>query len=251
MSRKAAAIASMLLMLAVVAATATAGLTDKNSAVFPFQTTGPIDFKGVNCGGTASFTESVPEGSVGIKVIKPKVGDRGASGDTVVASVAVDGVAITITVLADGPAICDPEQSGYLPGDTINWSSRFDLQAQYTRRVQVPMRINFAPGTSTGTKWKQRPKWISDEAAGAPRAVRTRITGISWSQFGGLKAVGHGKWRLDYCRDKSKCSQDGMRLKLVAGDAGKCSDSGRIEYRELKTYSKGKFFFALKLHCGS
>jgi hypothetical protein len=232
-ARSATSLALVLAATILVAsgATAAAKLTSKNSFPFPFATSSREVFSGADCGTTASITKTLPPGAIDITVREPKVGDRDETGGgTQVTAVTVTGTAITITVLADGPTICDPAQTGYPPGETVYWTASYDFRAEYTRRVQATIRVYYESYIH-GAKWKMRPKTIHDSRAGA--APGQRVTGIKWKRFGGRKAIGYGTLRQDYCRPRDNCPQNGKRIRLVASKPDYCKDSDRIEYLRL------------------
>ena len=137
-------------------------------------------------------------------------------GGTQVTAVTVAGTAITITVLADGPPICDPAQTGYPPDEPSTGRPPYDFRAEYTRRVQATIRVYYE-SYIFGAKWRMRPKTIHDSRAGA--APGERVTGIRWKRFGGRKAIGYGRLRQDYCRAGDNCPQNGKRIRLVAEQA--------------------------------
>jgi hypothetical protein len=211
-------------------AAAATKLTAANSIPFEFFAGGVETFAGTDCGGTATFTRTLPAGSQGIKLVNIAVGDRDEAAATRVTAVTVSGTVVTVTVLADGAAICDPEQSGVPAGEQVHWTVHYDVRAEYTRRVQATLRV-FYESYLFGAKWKLRPKTIRDtRAGGAPGA---RVTGIRWKRFGGKKAVGTGRLHLDYCRRGDNCPGNGKRIRLVASKPAYCRDSTKIEYLRL------------------
>ena len=148
-------------------------------------------------------------------------------------AVTVQGTVATVTILADGPNICDPAETGVPAGEPVNWNADYDVRVLHKRRVQVTLRI-FYESYTFGAKWKLRPKTVRDSRAGAPPGAR--VTGIRWKRFGGKKAVGSGRLRLDYCRRGDNCPDDGRRIRLVASKAGYCKATGKIEYQRLAGY---------------
>ena len=229
---------SLILVLAATilvasAATAAAKLTSKNSFPFAFAASSTEVFSGADCGTTASITKTLPAGATGIEVREPAVGDRDEAGGTRVTAVTVTGTVITVTVVADGATICDPAQTGYPPGATVYWTARYDLRAEYERRVQATLRVYYE-SYMHGAKWRMRPKTIHDSRAGL--ANGQRVTGIKWKRFGGRKAIGYGRLRQDFCRPDDNCPQNGKRIRLVASKPDYCKDSDRIEYLRLAGY---------------
>lgn len=211
-------------------AAAAARLTPANSIAFEFFAGGNEEFSGTNCGATATVTKPLPAGATGIRVTEPTVGARDDGGGTRVTAVAVNGTVVTVTIVADGPSICDPSQTGVPAGEPVNWRADYDVRAEYKRRVQATIRV-FYESYVFGAKWKLRPRTIRDSRAGA--APGARVTGIRWKRFGGKTAVGWGKLRLDYCRRGDNCPDDGKRVRLTASKPDYCKDSGKIEYLKL------------------
>jgi hypothetical protein len=220
------------LLLVTGAAAAAAKLTAKNSIPFRFFAGSTGEFSGTGCGTSVSIAKTLPARAKGITVSSPKVGERDDFDGTRVTAVIVAGTVVTITVLADGPSICDPAVTGQ-PADTVSWTASYDFRAEYTRRVQATIRIYYE-SYIFGAKWKRRPRTIHDTRAGV--GPGQRVTGIKWKRFGGRKAIGFGKLRLDYCRPGDNCPQNGKRMRLVATKPDYCKDSGKIEYLRLSGY---------------
>ena len=110
------ALALLSTLLAGGTAVAATPLTPANSIPFEFYAGSTETFRGTNCGTTAKVTRRLPAGAMGIKVVKPRIGERDTQGGgTKVTAVKVKGTAVTITVLADGPSICDPARTASLP----------------------------------------------------------------------------------------------------------------------------------------
>jgi hypothetical protein len=215
-------------------AAAATTLNSTNSIPFGFFARSSKTFTGTNCGATATVTWQLPAGATGITVATPRIGDRDeGGGGTRVSAVAVTGTLVTITVVADGPSICDPTVTGVPAGEPVNWTATYGVRAEYRRRVQATIRI-FYESYDFGARWQLRPKTIRDtRAGGGPGA---RVTGIRWTRFGGRTAVGSGTLRLDYCGPRDNCPENGKRIRLVASKPGYCKDSGRIEYLRLSGY---------------
>ncbi len=228
-------------------AAAASELTAANSILFEFAASSTETLTGTNCQTTATLVKTLPAGAMGIKVAEPAIGDRDQlGGGTRVTDVSIAGTVVTISVLADGPTICDPARTGIPPGEPVEWRAVYDFRAAYTRRVQATLRI-FYESYLFGAKWKLRPKPIRDtRAGGAPGA---RVTGIRWKRFGGRKAVGKGTLRLDYCRPGENCPDNGKRIRLVASKPRYCTDSGKIEYLRLTGYIGGRGLFGNSIRC--
>jgi hypothetical protein len=230
-------------------AAAATELTSANSIPFEFSASSTETFSGVGCGTTATVTKTLPAGAMGIKVVEPAIGDRDNLGSgTQVTAITVAGTAVTITILADGPSICDPAQTGVPPGEPVNWIADYDVRIDYKRRVQSKIRI-FYESYIFGAKWKLRPKTIRDTRAGGPPGIR--VTGIRWKRFGGKKAVGFGRLRLDYCRPDDNCPMDGKPIRLVARKPDYCKDSDKIEYLRLAGYIGKLEYFGAQITCSA
>ena len=132
----AVAVALLSTSLAGASANAATRLTAANSIPFEFGIAGDQTFEGTDCGGTATFTRTVPPGSFGIKVAEPKVGDRDRLGATRVTAVTIAGMVVTVSIVADGALICDPAQTGVPPGEPVHWRAVYDVQVEHTRRVR-------------------------------------------------------------------------------------------------------------------
>jgi hypothetical protein len=226
----AVAVALLSTSLAGASATAATRLTPANSIPFEFGISGKQTFQGIDCGGTATFTRTVPAGSFGIKVAEPKVGDRDSAGATRVTAVTIAGTVVTVSIVADGPLICDPAQTGVPPGEPVHWQAVYDVQVEHTRRVQATLRIYYESYLH-GAKWKLRPRTVQDTRRGSLK--NARLTGIRWKRFGGKTAVGYGTLRLAYCRRGDPCPGNGERIRVVASKPGFCRASGKIEYLRL------------------
>jgi hypothetical protein len=234
--------------LATSGTTAAAKLTAKNSVLFPFAASSTEVFSGSDCGTTVAITKKLPVGATGIAVREPKVGDRDRGGGTRVTAVTVSGAVVTLTVLADGPSICDPAVTGYPPGATVPWTASYAFRAEYKRRVQATLRVYYE-SYIFGAKWKKRPKTVRDARAGA--ALGQRVTGIKWKRFGGRKAIGYGRLRQDYCRPGDNCPQNGKRIRLVASKPDYCKDSDRIEYLRLRGFVGKIDWFGGNIECSA
>lgn len=219
-------------LLVGAGAAAETKLDPSNSILFPFFASFTEQVTGSGCE-DATLTKRLPSGATGIRVVKPRVGDRAWRSGTRVTAVTVTGRTVKITVLADAPSICDPTQTGVPPGEPVNWTAVYDIRAEYKRRVQATIRV-FYESYIHGARWKSRPTTISDTRRGM--GFGARATGIRWTSFGGTTARGSGTLRLDYCRRGDNCPTNGKRIRLVASKPGYCKDSGKIEYLRLAGY---------------
>jgi hypothetical protein len=246
-SRSLAAAVALLSTSLVGGSAAATELTPANSILFAFGSRNTETITGTDCGTTATLVKSLPAGSVGIEVVEPQVGDRDTLGSgTRVTAVTIAGTDVTISVLADGPSICDPSRTGVPPGEPVDWMADYVVHIEHKRRVQATMRV-FYESYMFGAKWKLRPRVIRDTRAGGPPGVR--VTGIRWKRFGGKTAVGFGTLRLDYCRRDDNCPQNGKRIRLVARKPDYCKDSGKIEYLRLAGYVGGMLHFGARITC--
>lgn len=224
------------ILLLAGSATAATQIDPSNSVSFRFGAESVELATGTGCGTTATITKTLPAGSSAIAVISPEVGARDNPNGTQVTAVQVVGSVITISVLGDGPNICDPAKTGE-PVDQVQWMAKYTVRSDRTRRVVVPLRVNLA---RSGTKTRIRPKtvWNGDGPTGV------RFTGLKWKRFGSKKATGIGRLRLDYCKRGDNCPENGKRIKLVASNAGLCQFSGNIEYRKVTGYVGGRLYFS-------
>ena len=233
----------------LVGGSAAAGTSvdSSNSILFSFFASTTEEVSGTDCGVVATFTRRLPAGAIGIKVVKPRVGDRDQPGrGTRVSAVNVTGTKVRVSVIADGPSICDPAQSGVPAGEPAEWTATYPLRAEYKRRVQATIRV-FYESYIHGARWQMRPKSISDSRRGWQTAEH--VTGIKWTSFGGRTAVGYGKLRLDYCRPGDNCPTNGKRIRLVASKPAYCKDSGKIEYLRLAGYLGKRELFGGIIEC--
>jgi hypothetical protein len=237
--------ALLIALLCGASATAAPRLTDTNSVSFPFAATSNEDFKGTGCGATATVTKQYPAGATKVKLVEPKVGAR--EDGTRVTAVTLAGTAATVTVVADGPDVCDPARNGSAQGEPVSWTANYRVRAEYRRRVQSTIRI-FYESYVFGAKWKVRPKVVQDTRRGG--ALSERFTGIRWKRFGGKVATGSGRLRQTYCRRGDRCPDNGRRIRLVASKPGYCKDSGKIEYLKLDTYLGGRGHSGMRIRCG-
>ncbi len=73
-------------------------------------------------GRSLALVKALPAGATGIKVAEPAIGDRDQlGGGTRVTDVSIAGAVVTISILADGPTICDPARTGIPPGEPVEW----------------------------------------------------------------------------------------------------------------------------------
>jgi hypothetical protein len=232
-------VAGALASLSLAGATAAAGqeLTDANSIVVPGALDSAQGFEGQNCGGTATRTKPLPSDAEDIVVTGPKVGDRDPAGGTRVTAVSLTGTVMSVSVVADGPTLCDPSRP------TVEWRANYTFTATFTQREQATIRVYF-DSSLKGARWDLEATTIRNGRAGA---FKERFTAIRWQRFGGLTAVGTGKLRQDRCR--GSCPLDGKRVRVTASDPALCEASDRIEYRRLVVTLGGRTRFSRRLSC--
>jgi hypothetical protein len=227
-------------------------LTSKNSVKYKLYTASTETFKGVNCGTTATIVRTLPTGSTGAKVVEPKVGDRDgktlARSGTQISAINVSGTTITLSAVANGPLICDPEQTGVPAGDPVYWQSDYHFEADYSRRIPTVIRVYYESYLS-GAKWKTRPKTIQDSRKGSPSRVRSRYVNLKWKSFGGKTAIATGRSKLGYCRAGDPCPDNNAPTRLVASKPRYCKDSGQFEYLYLNVYIRGHFSSGIPITC--
>jgi hypothetical protein len=86
-----------------------------------------------------------------------------------VTAVTVAGTVVTITVLSDGPSICDPNQTGVPAGEPVNWTADYDVRAEYKRRVQATIRVYYESYIVQGRRSGSYARGRSGTAAPARR----------------------------------------------------------------------------------
>jgi hypothetical protein len=246
------AVVSLVCLAAAGGVLAGEKLTSKNSVTYKLYTASKETFKGTNCGTTATLVKTLPTGSTGVKVVKPKLGERdGYSAEdtgTKITAIDVKDNVVTLSAIADGPWICDPERTGVAAGQPVNWHSDYDFEANYSRRIPTVIRVYYESYLS-GAKWKTKPKTIQDSRKGAPKSARERYVKLKWKSFGGAKAVATGIAKLDYCRPSDNCPDNNARVRLVASKPRYCRDSGQFEYLNLNVYIHGRFSRGTPIDC--
>ena len=229
---------------------AAAALTPSNSIVVPRQALGSIDIEGIGCGLPASATVTLPAGAFDIRAEQPAVGTR--SRDALLTAVAVQGVAITFTAVADGAPVCDPAASE-APPESRSWFARFDTEVDFRQRIGVLFLDRWRAGCC-----KARPRVVPVSLAG-------NVRGLRWQRFGGRKAVGFGRWKSDpeslppSCRQGGCATEDGTRLRVELTRPSFCSaDSNVIFYarvalvlrQQLGVLRPGTEWVSWKIECG-
>jgi hypothetical protein len=252
--RRAIVFVSVMLVCLVAAGGVLAGpkLTSKNSVNYKFYAATNETFEGVNCGTTATIVRTLPTGSTGVKVVKPKVGDyddsKASKRGTQITGIAVNGTTVTLSAVANGPQICDPAQTGVAPGEPVYWRSTYEFEANYSRRVANVIRVYYESYLS-GAKWKTKPKTIQDSRKGTPKRARERYVNLKWKSFGGKKAIATGIAKLGYCRRGDNCPDNNARVRLVASKPDYCGDSGQFEYLNLNVYIHGHLTRGMPINC--
>jgi hypothetical protein len=245
-------VVALISLVATTGALSATKLTNKNSVTHKLYTATTQRFQGTNCGTTATIVDTLPTGSTGVKVVTPKVGDRDspifAESGTQISAISIVKNQITLTAVADGPKICDPTQTGYLPGEPVPWQASYKLEADYSRRIPTVIRTYYDSYVN-GAKWKTKPKTIQDSRKGTPRGVRARYVNLKWSSFGGKKAIATGKAKLGYCRAGDSCPDNNAPALLVATKPRFCKNSGQFEYRNLNIYIRGRLSAGIPIVC--
>jgi hypothetical protein len=194
-----------------------------------------IDIAGVGCGVPASVTQTLPVGAFDVEVKKPVVGARDL--DAQITGVAVQGNAVTYTAVADGVAVCDPDEGSTPPAERP-WSAQFDGEASFKQRVKAVLR-NLFP--LEGKRTAVRPRRVRMGLAGVARKIR-------WTRFGGRTAIGRGTYKsVTPCA--GGCTDNGTRLKVKLTRPVHCpSDSRPGGKQEFVFY--GKVAFVLRERLG-
>jgi hypothetical protein len=208
--------AAGVLVLATVAVwpsgAAESTLMPRNSLVAPLLVSESISIEGVGCGVAASAAVTLPAGAFDVRVRRPSVGARSEDGGLTarLTNVSVQGSAVTLTAVADGDRVCDPNAEDTPPANR-SWYADFDVEVRFTQRVGVVHFNRAGPG---GKTFKVRPREVRIGIAGAARGVR-------WKTFGGRKAVGFGTFKsLVPCA--GGCSDNGTRLRVELTRPGRC-----------------------------
>jgi hypothetical protein len=207
--------AAVVLLAAVAvwpAGAAESALTPRNSLVASLPLTELISIEGVGCGAAASGTVTLPAGASGVQVRRPSIGARSVDGGQAarLAAVSVQGTAVTLTAVADGERVCDPNAEDTPPANRP-WQADFDVEVGFKQRVGVVHLNRDGPGRKV---FKVRPREVRIGIAGA-------ATGVRWTTFGARKAVGFGRFKsLVPCA--GGCSDNGTRLKVELTRPGLC-----------------------------
>ena len=142
----------------------------------------------------------------------------------------VTGTTVKITVLADGPRICNPAQTGDEP---VKWAARYDLRAEYKRRVQATIRV-FYESYLIGARWQLRPTTISDGRRGA--ATRRALHGHPLVEVRRHDGDRHRHAATGLLPPRRQLPHEREAIRLVASKPDYCADSGKIEYLRLSIY---------------
>jgi hypothetical protein len=194
-----------------------------------------IAFSGVGCGVPASATQTLPAGAFDVQVKKPQVGARDQ--DAQITGVSVQGTAVTFTAVADGAAVCDPDEGSTPPAERP-WSARFDGEATFRQRAKAVLR-NLFP--LEGKRTAVRPRRVRIGLAGVARKIR-------WTRFGGRTAIGRGTYK-SVVPCAGGCTDNGTRLSVKLTRPVHCpSDSQPGGKREFVFY--GKVAFVLRERLG-
>ena len=229
-------LASALLSIVVVGAGAAAPtkLGPSNSIVFPFSASTTERVSGTGCGETATVTRRLPARRDGIKVLKPRVGDRDRdTRGTRVTAVTVTGTAVRPRSSPTGPRSATPRRQASLPASPSrgrpSTTSEPSTSAVCRRRSASSTRAtSLARAGSSARRPSVTVAAARDSASASPASAgRGSAAG---------RRSGTGTLRLDYCRPSDNCPTNGKRVKLVASKPDYCADSGKIEYLRLSVY---------------
>jgi hypothetical protein len=172
--------------------------TPGSSVVAPLLVRSSVEIDGIGCGVPAVGKITLPAGAFHGQVRKPTRGAK--SVDARVTAVAVRGIAVTITAVADSPQICDPG-ADQVPPESRRWSAGFKLEVGFERRETVAVAAH----------WRLR-----DGLVVRPRLVPLHaytqdatdtVVKVRWKQFGGRKAVGFGIFKAApfFCPSPARC----------------------------------------------
>ena len=187
-----------------------------------------ISIAGVGCGVPASATMTLPAGASDVQVKQPLVGARDR--DAQITGVTSQGNLVTFTAVADGAAVCDPNEDTTPPAERP-WSATFDGEVSFEQRVEAVLR-NLFP--LRGKRTAVRPRRVRIGLAGAARGIR-------WKRFGGRTAVGHGRYK-SVIPCAGGCTDNGTRLAVKLTRPVHCpSDSRPGGKQEFVFYGKVAF----------
>jgi hypothetical protein len=205
-----------------------------NSVRDEFRSVAPITVKGPSCGsgGSGSTTLAPARKGVskayGITVAKPKVGDLDENGFARVSAVRVSDQTIIVDAVVNQPSQCT---------FTGEWTTTFDPDITYARRVQV----------------KLRPDADRKPAKLRPRSMRIfgmdTLKRIRWKRFGGKTGSGTGHYRSGVRGCRSACPGNNKRVKVRLRRVRRCQDSGILEYTQMDLIYRGRKALDVRIHC--
>jgi hypothetical protein len=235
------------IVVAVLLAVACPGVAFSGSLIARSERFDSVRIDGVGCGIGASTVVSLPPTSTDIRVRSPKVGDMTA--DSRLTEAAVAGPSVRFTAVGTGDFICDPAEDPSVPPSQRPWSGSYDTNIAFRERVSSRY-------WSGRDKLKTRPRTVTIRFVAQVRKIR-------WRTFGGRKATGFGRMRVDEppgfnCTRKT-CPGHGQRFKVVLSRPSRCADNGnavwygRIAFfttKRVGVIPAGGFFASYKPPCG-
>ena len=200
--------------LAVVLAVACPGVAAGGSLIAQSERFDELSIEGVGCGIGASTVLSLPPTSTEIRVRSPKVGDT--TPESRLTEAAVSGPSVRFTAVGDGDFICNPAEDPSVPPSQRPWSGSFDTHITFRERVSARYWSGRDP------KLKTRPRTVSIHFVAKVRKIR-------WRTFGGRKAIGFGRLRVDeppgFNCTRRTCPGHGDRFKVVLSRPSRCADN--------------------------
>jgi hypothetical protein len=175
--------------------------------------TGDVLIEGVGCGVGASVIVGLPASATDVRVRAPKVGDTAL--DARLTEAAVAGASVRFTAVGDGPVICDPAEDPSVPPSRRPWSGAFASRIAFRERVSARYWSGHQPRLRT------RPRSVTIRFVATVRKIR-------WRTFGGRKAIGFGRMRVDeppgFDCTRRTCPGHGRRFKVVLSRPSRCAD---------------------------
>ena len=214
-----AAIALGLALAVAYAASALAGSTVVRSSK-----SGQVYIDGTGCGAEGSVFIPLPKTARHIRVLRPRIGEKGPVSR--ITGAAASGKGVRLTAVGRGPDVCDPAEDPDLPPAQRHWSDRYDYAIAFRERVKV----RYWPGQ--GAPSKRRPRRVTIP-------LLAKVVHIHWRKFGGRRAIGFGRMRLNgggrRCTAR-RCPGHGSRFKVVLSKPSRCADLGNAVYYGVVTF---------------
>jgi hypothetical protein len=202
-------------VVAVLLAVACPGVAFGGSLIAKSERFDTVSIDGVGCGLAGSTVLPLPPTSTDIRVRSPKVGDTTL--DTRLTEAAASGPSVRFTAVGAGDFICDPAEDPSVPPAQRPWSGSYDTEITFRERVSARYWSGRDP------KLKTRPRTVSIHFVAKVRKIR-------WRTFGGRKAIGFGRLRVDeppgFNCTRRTCPGHGDRFKVVLSRPSRCADNG-------------------------